>query len=470
MAEILKTTLIKEGDPRPIDSLNIEAVLTPLGGDDPFNIDFRYSSEFDAIKAAKASDDPELLIEGDAKTANWPEVARMCQESLETKSKDLLLVFWLVEAWVHQYGFYGAVDGFNLAFQCIKAYLSWAVEKKDTESLEMQLACISWVNARLPVILSHLALTVNGKAEVGDYSARDANILKDPSAKQELAQKKEDHKDSEKEYTRENYESFIKKTPVSVIKMMNDESKALFSTLLEMEKFLDEFSYDEAVLEEVDVYRVKKQVETINKSVDLLLQIKPFEEKVVEDTASESEGADEAENTEVDEQPTGKQKIVTTEVKCGPIIEGGREVAYIAIQQAYDSLKQTEPHSPVLLLLSCALQWQDKGLQEIMQDLSLSNRTIEDLYQILSASEGGGAGPSSGADSMQHGGFPPEGGGFPPEGGGFPPEGGGFPPEGGGFPPEGGGFPPEGGGFPPEGGGFPPEGGGFPPEGGGFSA
>ena len=80
-----------------------EDILAPIAGDNPSGIDLRYDTKlliFDKIREARRKDDE--LAQGDwqteRKTANYPLVIKLAQDTLATVSKDLQLAAWLTEA------------------------------------------------------------------------------------------------------------------------------------------------------------------------------------------------------------------------------------------------------------------------------------------------------------------------------------------------------------------------------------
>ena len=81
--------------------IDVEKLLAPISDEAPTGLDLRYTDgdlTFSQIGENRSAEDPALAIEGDAKTANWPAVARQCEEALANKSKDLELVAFLAEA------------------------------------------------------------------------------------------------------------------------------------------------------------------------------------------------------------------------------------------------------------------------------------------------------------------------------------------------------------------------------------
>ena len=96
-----------------------EDILTPIAGENPSGIDLRYDTKLlihDKIKEARRQDDE--LAQGEwkeeRKTANFPLVVKLAQDSLATVSKDLQLAAWLAEGLLHTEGLGGFRAGIGL--------------------------------------------------------------------------------------------------------------------------------------------------------------------------------------------------------------------------------------------------------------------------------------------------------------------------------------------------------------------
>lgn len=99
--------------------LNFDSLLAPIPGDNPAGgsipFDVKEKLEEDRREedpADYAADDP--MRPEEFKKADWPHIARLTQEILTNKSKDLLLAARLMEALVKQHGFSGLRDGLRL--------------------------------------------------------------------------------------------------------------------------------------------------------------------------------------------------------------------------------------------------------------------------------------------------------------------------------------------------------------------
>src|SRR5271165_5676983 len=96
-----------------------EDILTPIAGDNPSGIDLRYDTKlliFDKIREARRKDDE--LAQGDwqteRKTANYPLVIKLAQDTLATVSKDLQIAAWLTEALLVTEPYAGLYQGLTL--------------------------------------------------------------------------------------------------------------------------------------------------------------------------------------------------------------------------------------------------------------------------------------------------------------------------------------------------------------------
>jgi type VI secretion system protein ImpA len=83
-------------------NLDLEALLAPIPGENPAGRSLRYEGTYDAIQEARRADDdlPQGPWQRARKVADWAGVIQLASEALSTKSKDLQIAAWLVEALV----------------------------------------------------------------------------------------------------------------------------------------------------------------------------------------------------------------------------------------------------------------------------------------------------------------------------------------------------------------------------------
>src|SRR5260370_27247883 len=93
--------------------IDIAALLAPIPGDNPAGENLQYSGVYDEIREARRADDN--LTKGEwehePKLAEWPKVVELSTSSLASKTKDVQIGSWLVEAGVQLLCFAGPGSG-----------------------------------------------------------------------------------------------------------------------------------------------------------------------------------------------------------------------------------------------------------------------------------------------------------------------------------------------------------------------
>jgi type VI secretion system protein ImpA len=144
--------------------INIDAILTPIQGENPAGEDLRYTLH-DEIKEARKEDDP--LDRGDwaheIKKADWDKVITLCVDALVNQTKDLQIAVWLTEALTVTEGF----DGFKTGIKIIRNYLDelWehAYPEIEDGDLEFRIGRLEFLNNALWSRIKSTALTDNSK-------------------------------------------------------------------------------------------------------------------------------------------------------------------------------------------------------------------------------------------------------------------------------------------------------------------
>lgn len=87
--------------------ISLAALLAPIGSSDSGE-SLAQSPLYREIRSAREEEDASLPLgawERELKRADWATVSRLCSQALATRSKDLQLAAWLLEAEIHQQGF-----------------------------------------------------------------------------------------------------------------------------------------------------------------------------------------------------------------------------------------------------------------------------------------------------------------------------------------------------------------------------
>lgn len=136
--------------------LDVGTLLAPIAGGNRAGVDLRKdlspSSVYQALKDARHQ---ARMIErkldmgaGDPKApkADWSLILKQVPKLLATKTKDLELAAWLVEALVREHGFAGLRDGFKLACGLVEGFWDELYPLPDDEGVSTRVAALTGLN------------------------------------------------------------------------------------------------------------------------------------------------------------------------------------------------------------------------------------------------------------------------------------------------------------------------------------
>jgi type VI secretion system protein ImpA len=151
----------------------IEALLQPITPEAPCGKDLSFSPEFDAIQEARREEDASL-DQGewvrDIKEADWPAVIEQSSAVLQTRSKDIRVAAWLVEALGKVDGCSGLADGLMLMEQLVEQYWPQLHPLPDGDDFEDRTGSLTWLLQRAEALMRSTPLC---KAPTGAYSWAD---------------------------------------------------------------------------------------------------------------------------------------------------------------------------------------------------------------------------------------------------------------------------------------------------------
>ncbi len=144
---------------------SIQSLLEPLAGSQPCGEDMAFSAELDAIAKARIADDP-TLDQGawvtNLKEADWPFVAARCAMLIGTRSKDLRLAVWLVEANAKTASLRGLADGLSLVAGLCDRYWDHVYPQPDEGGHEQRIGNLCWLSSRVPQLLQEIPISESG--------------------------------------------------------------------------------------------------------------------------------------------------------------------------------------------------------------------------------------------------------------------------------------------------------------------
>src|SRR6185436_9941786 len=179
---------------------DVQDLLQPIPGANPAGESLRYQGTYDRISEARREDDPSLsqgIYKSSLKRADWATVETICVEALTTRTKDLQIAGWLLEAWLHLYGFAGVAKGLRLMTGLCDQFWDDLYPAIESGDLEGRIAPFDWIEQKLTLKLKQIPLTTPDGINDESYSYVDwesachfENLaMKDPRALQEALAK-----------------------------------------------------------------------------------------------------------------------------------------------------------------------------------------------------------------------------------------------------------------------------------------
>ena len=353
-------------------SVDEQIILKPFkdGTAGPF---LGYEAIYDHIREARRCDE-ENLSQGiwkiDLKRTDWPEVEKLCFETLSRTSKDLQICGWLCESWCALDGLNGLTRGVSLLVSFSKIF--WPIMHPLPDSIddmEHRIQIFSWVSETFATHLMLMSITeplphINLKPlSLSDWinasnleivikrlgqDTKSAHLAAESKGQITLLRFRQALQQSSPEYM-EAVLGAVSEAKTSLHKAVEDLSilcgkgAPSFGMLL---KHLDSIS---SILNGLPLAKTKG---------------------VAEVSAQNSMATPQLLDLEQVASPSSPNDLEVT----------GRKEAYEAVQELSIFLKRVDPHSPGISLLDLFLEWQGKNLVQIIHDIQTGT---DDAHQLL---------------------------------------------------------------------------------------
>jgi type VI secretion system protein ImpA len=355
-------------------TLDIEQLLAPIEGDNPAGVDIRedvsptsdYYKVKDARSAARAA---ERNLEADdepsgALPEEWRTILQTAPDLIQSKSKDLELASWLIEALLRAHGFAGLRDGFRLAAGMVENFWDNLYPLEDEDGVETKVAPISGLNgegADGTLIQPIRKVLITDGSSFGPFAAwhydqalEVAKITDDAKRQQRI---------DAGNVSMGDFEKSVAETPGSYyVTLIADLEECLeaFDTLCGQ---LDEKCGSDSP----PASNIRNALRTVLDTVkfvsrDLIAVDAPEE-------AVEGEGAPAAGN--------GAAAPAAAGGAAGPI--ASREDAFRQLTKVADYFRRTEPHSPISYTLDDLVRRGRLSLPELLAELIKDQSTRNDF-------------------------------------------------------------------------------------------
>jgi type VI secretion system protein ImpA len=356
---------------------DLETLLTPISADKPSGEPLRYSGLYEAVEEARREDDPSLpqgVWKTGLKRADWKEAARLCLDALETRSKDLQLAAWLLEAWIRLDGLPGAARGLEVLTGLSESFWDTVHPLAQDGDAEFRLAPLEWVADRIPDAVRAIPVTAPGSDDVRACTYADLDGARHLDR---LARTDPEGAKAAEARGRVSLDRFlvsVSLTPTPFYAALATDAQRALEALDGLAALLGRQAGAEAP--------------SFQRLGDALFAVQHFAQRVLEERNEEIVPMTE-EYTSYDPGMEGFGPAEEGEEAAGyggaPI--RSRAEAYRRLAEAADYLLRTEPHSPAPYLVRRAVAWGGMSLGELLEELVQSEGDLKSIYTLLGMRE-----------------------------------------------------------------------------------
>ncbi|MDE1713121.1 type VI secretion system protein TssA [Chromobacterium amazonense] len=352
---------------------SIEHLMQPVRPDAPAGEDLAYSLIFDQIREARRSDDPSLS-QGDweqaLKTAEWPQVIRLCEEALQKQSKDLQILAWYAEAQAQVNGVAGLARGLALVNGWLERYWENGFPELDPHDLDERVAKLEWMNQQLGNALRNVPMT---KPEFGGYSWHQWQQSREV---ENLGLKNSEARDAaiaEGKLSGDAFEKSAVQSGHLWFQAKAEELVALLTAYEELDRLVDERFGNEAP----SLADIRNAIYACQ---DLVLRYRQ--------QLGGNKPAAAPQPQPVEERKPVSQAMPSPVYTAAPAstFNGqirSREEAVFMLGEVARYFRHNEPHSPVSLLAERAARWAEMSLEEWLQHVVKDSGTLSQLQELL---------------------------------------------------------------------------------------
>jgi type VI secretion system protein ImpA len=139
-------------------------LLTPIPGDNPSGANLRYDPVIDKIKEARREDidAPQGAWKTALKTADYGVVVKLAGEVIATRSKDLQVAVWLMEAHVRREGLPVAGACFKFIHELLEQFWDTLYPEIEDGDVELRAGPLEWLGQKLDLPVRQAPITTNG--------------------------------------------------------------------------------------------------------------------------------------------------------------------------------------------------------------------------------------------------------------------------------------------------------------------
>lgn len=363
-------------------TLDRKSLLAPIEGDNPAGEDLRYDPAYDQIQELRREEDadaPQGIWETSVKRADWPRVKSEIGTLLATRTKDLQLTVWLVEAMIITEGMRGLANGLVLLADLVERFWPYLYPALEDGDAEARLMPLYWLDDKIVQRVAMTPMTRDVPNEEHDFTWQ--TLIAAQKLEPLAAAKPRDYQKAidEGAISVARFHAGVRATTDPFFKQLSKDLGAARAGLERLRKVLD----DQAQGEAPSLSKLQAILEEIDNFTDRTMSDRGL--NVVAKPTPPADG-------QASPGP-GKALTPSKQRPGGPVPGrdrgiGSRQEAYELLTLAANYLIETEPHSPTPYLVQRAVSWGNMPLHVLLNELIEDDSDKRKLFKLLNMPTG----------------------------------------------------------------------------------
>ena len=341
-------------------------LLLPIPGNKPCGEFLRYTEAYDHIREARREENdklPQGVWKIELKRADWDRVSSLCQEALIHQSKDLQIVAWLTEAWLHLDGIPGLTKGLRLTCELTKKFWKDLHPKMLKGTYELRIIPYEWMDTKLSNSLQYVQIAAPSDKANPSFTYIDYTRANRPKPPSQQTTSSTSEPEADASLSPDKLLLSIKQTPRSFYQEMGKNCSTAQKTIHSLEKLLVSLLKNEAP----NFSHLRAKIERLQAFFES--NLKHYQENKVMKMKSPAEESKTSAKSKQKHHPELTIK--------------SREQAYQILGEVAAYLEQVEPHSPTPYLIHRAISWGGMTLAEVVQEALQNGQDMSLLLDLL---------------------------------------------------------------------------------------
>lgn len=358
-------------------TIDIDAILAPIPGDNPAGTDVRDGKDFAALKETRRQE--EALSQGDwqrdAKVADWPKAIQIATKILTEQSKDLQVAVWLVEALIKRHGFAGLRDGLKILLGLHAAFWDSLYPAMEDGDLEYRSGKLEALNKLLPFAVTNTPLVRASDGASYAYShwkeSQEVENLRRAASGDSEKRRQLDEMLQEGKLEGEKFDKAAAVTPLTHCNELLEQLSDCWDVYEQLDRVLED-KYGEA---SPSLRAVK----------DAVGECRSLMNGIVKKKGGVGLGTEPSDAGPQETGPAGAEATIVT--FSGGIEPRDRTDALRRLTAVAEFFRKTEPHSPISYLVQRAARWGEMPLEEWLREVIKDDSVLGGVRETLGIKE-----------------------------------------------------------------------------------